>query len=78
MPAMPRTNKAIEGKLVIAIEVNSAGVVTSASVRPAGSDIADPAVRAEAIRAAKQTKFNAQEGAGEQRGVIIYKYVLAH
>ncbi len=78
VPAMPRTNKAIEGKLVIAIEVNSAGVVTSASVRPAGSDIADPAVRAEAIRAAKQTKFNAQEGAGEQRGVIIYKYVLAH
>ena len=78
VPAMPRTNKAIEGKLVIAIEVNSAGVVTNASVRPAGSDIADPAVRAEAIRAAKQTKFNAQEGAGEQRGVIIYKYVLAH
>lgn len=78
VPAMPRTNKAIEGKLVIAIEVNSAGVVTSASVRPAGSDIADPAVRAEAIRAAKQTKFNAQEGAGDQRGVIIYKYVLAH
>jgi len=78
VPDMPRTNKAIEGKLVIAIEVNSAGVVTSASVRPAGSDIADPAVRAEAIRAAKQTKFNAQEGAGEQRGVIIYKYVLAH
>ena len=78
VPAMPRTNKAIEGKLVIAIEVNSAGVVTSASVRPAGSDIADPAVRAEAIRAAKQTKFNAQEGAGEQRGGIIYKYVLAH
>lgn len=78
IPSMPRTNKAIEGKLVIAIEVNSSGVVTQASVRPSGSDIADPTIRAEAIRAARQTKFNPQEGAETQRGIIIYKYVLRH
>lgn len=74
----PKANKAIEGKLVIAIEVNSAGTVTSATVSPRGSNIADPAIRAEAIRAARATSFNPQEGAATQRGTITYIYVLKH
>lgn len=74
--ATPKTNKGIEGKVVISIEVNAQGQVTQASVSPRGTNIADPSIRAEAIRAARSTAFNAQEGADTQRGTITYIYVL--
>lgn len=72
----PRVNKAIAGRIVVSIVVDSRGVVTSASVSPRGTTIADAAVRAEAIRAARTTTFDAQEGAESQKGTITYIYIV--
>lgn len=72
----PRVNKAIEGRIVVQIEVDASGRVTSANVSPRGTTIADPAVRSEALKAAKTTNFNPQEGATSQKGSITYIYVL--
>lgn len=72
----PVVNKAIEGRIVVRITVDHNGVVTSASVSPRGTTIADASVRQEALRAARTTSFNPQEGATSQTGTITYIYVL--
>lgn len=72
----PRTHQAIEGRIVVAIEVDHRGQVTAASISPRGTNIADPTTRAEALSAARSTTFNAQEGAESQRGTITYIYVI--
>lgn len=72
----PRTNRAIEGRVVVSIVVDSRGTITTASISPRGTTIADAAVRAEALRAAKATTFNPQEGAESQKGTITYIYVI--
>lgn len=74
--ATPKVNTAIEGRIVVNIVVDSSGKVTSATVSPRGTDIANPAIRAESLRAARETTFNAQEGADSQRGTITYIYVV--
>lgn len=72
----PKVNKAIEGRIVVNIVVNSRGEVSSATISPRGTNIADPSVRNGALAAARSTTFNAQEGGAEQRGTITYIYVL--
>lgn len=72
----PKVNKAIEGRIVVNIVVNSRGEVSSATISPRGTNIADPSVRNGALAAARSTTFNAQEGGSEQRGTITYIYVL--
>lgn len=72
----PKVNKAIEGRIVVNIVVNSRGEVSSATISPRGTNIADPSVRNGALAAARSTTFNAQEGGTEQRGTITYIYVL--
>lgn len=72
----PKVNKAIEGRVVVQIVVSSEGQVTSASVSPRGTTIADASVREEAIRAARSTTFNSQEGGASQKGTITYIYVI--
>ncbi len=71
----PYVNKAIEGRIVVQIVVESNGTVSSASVSPRGTTIADVSVRNEAIQAAKATTFNPQEGGKSQSGTITYIYV---
>lgn len=72
----PKVNRAIEGRVVVQIVVSSEGQVTSASVSPRGTTIADASVREEAIRAARSTTFNSQEGGASQKGTITYIYVI--
>lgn len=72
----PRTNRAIEGRIVVNIVVDSRGVITSAVISPRGTTIADATVRAEALRAAQKTSFDAQEGAESQKGTITYIYII--
>lgn len=72
----PSVNKAIVGRIVVRIVVDQSGQVTSASVLPRGTTIADASVRSEALKAARSTSFNPQEGAESQSGTITYIYVL--
>lgn len=72
----PQVRKAIEGKIVVVIEVNYRGEVTKAFISPRGTNIADPETRSYALQAARSTLFNPQEGLESQRGTITYLYVL--
>lgn len=72
----PKADRAIAGRVVVSIVVDSRGNVTSASVSPRGTSISDATIRAEAIRAARATSFDAQEGAESQKGTITYIYIV--
>lgn len=72
----PKADRAIAGRIVVSIVVDSRGNVTSASVSPRGTSISDATIRAEAIRAARATSFDAQEGAESQKGTITYIYIV--
>lgn len=72
----PKTHKAIEGRIVVQIIVDSRGVVTSAYVLPKGTNITDAKIRTEAIKAAEQTSFNPLEGTNSQKGTITYIYII--
>ena len=54
-PIYPPGN--VEGKVVVKVDVNMAGVVTSATFTQAGSTTQDPALIAAAIAAAKKARF---------------------
>lgn len=72
----PRTARAIRGRINVRITVDASGRVTEAHVDPRGTNIAEPAIRSAAVAAAKSTRFNTQEGAEEQRGIITYDFEI--
>lgn len=72
----PRTARAVRGRINVRITVDASGRVTEAHVDPRGTNIAEPTVRSAAVAAAKSTRFNAQEGAVEQRGIITYDFEI--
>lgn len=70
----PQTTLAVRGRINVRITVDAAGRVVEAYVDPKGTNIAEARVRSAAVSAALSTRFNAQEGAGEQRGIITYDF----
>lgn len=61
------------GKVVVEITVNQQGRVTAASFRSVGSTTQNSALVDAALRAARQARFNVDEGAAlSQRGTITY------
>ncbi|MBQ1680370.1 MAG: energy transducer TonB [Bacteroidales bacterium] len=63
------------GDVMVDIEVNPAGRVTAARVRPEGSS-ADASLHAFAIDAAKRSRFSASTDAGKtQAGWILYRFI---
>lgn len=70
----PSTSKAIRGRINVRIIVNAEGRVIDAYIDPRGTNIADEGIRQAAVRAARSTAFNAQEGASDQRGLITYNF----
>lgn len=70
----PTAQRAIRGRVNVRIVVNSAGLITDARIAPKGTTIADESIRSAALRAARATRFNAQEGAEEQWGIITYNF----
>ena len=69
----PKGNNAV-GKVVIDVIVDSDGKVISASFRQQGSTTSDPELIANAIKAARNTKFNPDPSRMTQSGTISYKY----
>ena len=64
------------GRVVIAIVVDAAGVVKSASYRAQGSTTNDSELINAAMRAAYKSRFNAIDGDGVQAGTITYNFRL--
>lgn len=71
----PKGNNAV-GKVVIDVVVDSDGNVMSASFRQKGSTTSDPELIANAIKAARNTKFNPDPARMTQSGTITYKYSI--
>lgn len=69
----PKGNNAV-GKVVIDVVVDSDGKVISASFRQQGSTTSDPELIANAIKAARNTKFKPDPSRMTQSGTISYKY----
>ncbi len=66
-----------EGKIVVNIWVNRAGLVTRAEVATKGTDIINNAMRQKAIQAAKRSTFASDPNAPEeQHGTITYSFVF--
>lgn len=74
VPIRPETKKAVRGRVVVGILVNPQGRVVDAWIEPQGTQIADPEVRAAAIRAAKKTAFSSSKTADDQKGNITYLF----
>lgn len=70
----PATSKAIRGRINVRITVNADGRVIDAYIDPRGTNIAEESIRQAAVRAARTTAFNAQEGASDQKGLITYNF----
>lgn len=70
----PDVGKAVRGKIIVRITVNASGKVIEASIKPNGTNIADPAVRNATLAKARTTQFTPQEGASEQRGELYYTF----
>ncbi|MDD4922333.1 MAG: TonB family protein [Bacteroidales bacterium] len=75
---LPHPSYAIqeEGIVVIQIVVNSAGIVTTASVALKGTNTDNATLRNAALAAAKQARFNAIGGNQVQSGTITYRFRL--
>lgn len=70
--ARPQYNRNVEGRVVVAIRVNAAGRVVSATVT--GGTIADSDIREAARQAALRTVFS--EGKDEVSGIITFNFKL--
>lgn len=70
----PDVGKAVRGRIIVRITVNSSGKVVDASIKPNGTNIADPNVRNATLAKARTTQFNPQQGAEEQRGELYYTF----
>ena len=71
----PKGNNA-EGKVVVAVVVDSDGNVLSASIKPQGTTTNDPELCNNAIQAAKRTKFKPDSERMTQSGTITYNYKI--
>ncbi|WP_296164047.1 TonB family protein [uncultured Porphyromonas sp.] len=71
----PDFTKNVEGRIVVAITVNSSGNVIAAAIAP-GTTIGDYSMQQSAIKAAKATRFSRADQVNNQRGKITYKYEL--
>lgn len=71
----PDFTKNVEGRIVVAITVNSSGNVIAATIAP-GTTIGDYSMQQSAIKAAKATRFSRADQVNNQRGKITYKYEL--
>lgn len=71
----PSGNNAV-GKVVVSVVVNSEGTVESATVRGQGTTTNDPTLRANAVNAARKTKFKPDSLRMTQTGTITYKYIV--
>lgn len=71
----PKGNNAV-GKVVVDVVIDSDGKVISASFRQKGSTTSDPELIANAIKAARGTKFNPDPNSMTQSGWITYKYSI--
>ena len=71
----PDFTKNVEGRIVVAITVNSSGNVIAATIAP-GTTIGDYSMQQSAIKAAKATRFSRTDQVNNQRGKITYKYEL--
>ena len=71
----PSGNNAV-GKVVVSVVVNSEGRVESATVRGQGTTTTDPTLRANAVNAARKTKFKPDSLRMTQTGTITYKYIV--
>jgi TonB family protein len=71
----PSGNNAV-GKVVVSVVVNSEGKVESATVRGQGTTTNDPTLRANAVNAARKTKFKPDSLRMTQTGTITYKYIV--
>lgn len=73
-PVRPEGFTPLRGTAVVRIVVDAAGKVTEASIRLKGTNITNQTTLNAAIRAAKQTQFNASPGAPPQEGTITYHF----
>lgn len=71
----PDFTENVEGRIVVAITVNSSGNVIAATIAP-GTTIGDYSMQQSAIKAAKATRFSRADQVNNQRGKITYKYEL--
>ena len=69
----PSGNNAV-GKVVVSVVVNSDGVVESATISGHGTTTNDATLRANAISAAKRTKFKPDPSRMAQTGTITYTF----
>jgi len=65
-----------EGKIVVNIMVNEEGAVTRASVNEQQTNTNSVALRKIALNSALKTKWTEKKGIPEQKGHIVYKFVL--
>lgn len=73
---IPTYTKNEEGKVVVTIEVDTAGNVVSAKAGAQGTTLFDSDLWAAAVAAAKKAKFNGITGTGVQTGTITYIFKL--
>ena len=72
-PAYPNNEV---GNVAVQITVNASGEVIAATVRTAGTNTSNAALRNAALAAARKARFNAQKDAPNQTGLITYRFVL--
>lgn len=65
-----------QGRVIVEITVDAAGVVTNASYRARGSTTNDSDLVNAALKAARKSRFNKIEGDGLQTGTITYNFKL--
>lgn len=71
----PQYNVQDEGRVVVTITVNPAGVVINTSINRLTNTV-NPALRKAAEDAAKKARFNAVDGVNNQTGTITYYFNL--
>lgn len=71
----PSGNNA-QGKVVVAVVVDSEGNVIEAYVRAQGTTTSDATLRQNAVKAAKRTKFKPDASRMTQSGTITYNYKI--
>lgn len=74
LPARPNGFRPTRGTVVVRIVVNDEGRVIEATQSLRGTNVTDTQTIQAAVRAARATRFNAQQGAADQEGTITYHF----
>ena len=72
----PECNVREEGRVVVNITVNPAGLVVGTSVNLSLTNTSDRTLRKAALDAAKKARFEAVDGVTNQTGTITYYFNL--